>query len=189
MRVRLNDPLTTSFEYEGTEYDVNLAFDNVLDVFDALKIPYLNYYLKAKKCLKYLLGEIEIEEEQIIDLWNYIFENFIKVEDKKPIQYDLSGNPLPPKKDDNFINLDKDAEYIYSSFKQAYGIDLYEEQGKMHWHKFQSLLNGLPSDTKMQEVIQIRRWKPSKGDSAEQKSQMRELQEIYSLDVEEEESL
>jgi hypothetical protein len=188
MRIRLNDPLITEFKYEGTEFQIDLAYDNVLDVFDVLADNNLIEQEKAEICLKLLLDEQVYEPT--IDLWNYIFENFIKVEDKKPIQRDLEGNILPPKKDENFINLDKDAEYIYSSFKQAYGIDLYEEQGKMHWNKFQALLNGLPSDTKMQEVIQIRRWKPSKGDTMQQKSIMRELQEIYSLeDVEEEESL
>ncbi len=46
---------------------------------------------------------------------------------------------------------------------QAYNIDLIEEQGKLHWKKFNALLSGLPDGTKFVEVMKIRAWKPSKG--------------------------
>ena len=185
MRLRLNDPLVTSIDYKGKEYDIDLAFDNVLDVFDVLKIPHLHPYAKAKKCLEYLLDEETYEEQQVIDLWNYIFENFIIFERKKPIEYDLKGNPMPVHEDDEeeqHIDIAQDAELIYASFLQAYNIDLYQHQGKMHWHLFKSLLNGLPSNTILQRIVQIRAWKPSKHDSAEDKKNMEKLQSIYALE-------
>jgi Bacteriophage Gp15 protein len=64
---------------------------------------------------------------------------------------------------------------------QAYHIDLIEEQGKLHWSKFNALLAGLPDGTKLIEVMKIRAWKPQKGDSAKEKQRMRALQEEYAL--------
>lgn len=181
--MRLNDPLVTYFSYRGKEYPIDLAFDNVLDVFDVLGDKTLREHEKAEICLVLLLSE-SFKDEEAINIWNYIYEKFIKIESKQPIEYDLKGNPLPVHVEENksFISLDKDAEYIYASFKQAYNMNLFEQQGKLHWHEFQALLNGLPSDTIMQRIIQIRMWEPSKGESNEYIQSMRKLQRIYALD-------
>ncbi|GGB26867.1 hypothetical protein GCM10011409_00220 [Lentibacillus populi] len=189
--MRLNDPLVTSFAFEGKEYAIDLSFDNVLDVFDYLNDKTLRDYEKAEICLALLLGDQSFDKAITIDLWNHVYESFIHIESKQPIEYDRKGNPMPVKEDENknFIDLDKDAEYIFASFQQAYGMNLYREQRKLHWHEFQSLLNGLPSDTIMQRIIQIRMWKPSKGESTEYKQSMRDLQKIYALDDEEPEEV
>lgn len=183
--MRLNDPLVTSFYYKGEKYQIDLAFDNVLDVFDVLGDDLLRDYEKIEICLKLLLGDQSYEVT--VDLWNYIYESFIHIESKQPIEYDRKGNPMPVRDEDNenFIDLDKDAGYIFASFQQAYNINLYKEQRKLHWHEFQALLNGLPSDTIMKRIIQIRTWEPSKGESSEYKQAMRKLQKIYALEDEE----
>ena len=64
---------------------------------------------------------------------------------------------------------------------QAYQIDLIEEQGRLHWQKFNALLAGLPDGTKFVEVMKIRAWKPQKGEDAKEKQRMRKLQEEYAL--------
>lgn len=181
--MKLNDPLITSIEFENKKYNIDLSFDNVLDVFEVLSDDTFRKLEKAKIALELLLDESV--EENVIELWSYIYDNLIKTEDKQSIQYDLKGNPMPTMEEDeegSFIDLEKDAEYIYTSFMQAYNIDLYQEQGRMHWHKFKALLNGLPSDTIMQRIIQIRLWKPSKHESNEYKEQMKKLQSSYRLE-------
>ena len=77
--------------------------------------------------------------------------------------------------------LEKDAKYIYASFRQI-GINLFDEQNKMQWCEFQALMQALPDDCILQRIIRIRLWKPSKGESGEYKAQMRKLQEKYRLD-------
>lgn len=187
--MRLNDPLVTSFSYKGKEYPIDLAFDNVLDVFDVLEEGFLRDYEKAETCLELLLGK-SFHGEEAVALWNHIYERFIHIESKQPIEYDRKGNPLPVQKEQKtFINLDKDAEYIYASFRQAYNMNLYKEQGKLHWREFQSLLNGLSSDTIMQRIIQIRMWEPSKGETTEYQKAMRDLQKIYALEDEDQEEV
>lgn len=184
--MRLNAPLITSFVYENKEYDIDLAFDTVLTVYDVLFDDRLREIDKASLNLRIVLGEQEYEESKTIDLWNCIYESFIHIEAEKAVEYDLEGNPMPVQDDDGSdvkaLDLEEDAEYIYASFRQAYGINLFEERGKMHWNEFQSLLNGLPENTIMQKIISIRLWKPSKNDDSEHKKHMRNLQKKYALE-------
>lgn len=182
--MRLNDPLITSFDFEGKKYSIDLAFDNVLDVFDVLKDDSLLDYEKIEICLELLIGK-KINGFEAIKLWSYVFEEFIVFKRKPKVIYDLKGNPIPIKEteeEEEVLDLDQDAEYIYASFVQAYGIDLIEQQGKLHWHSFKALLNGLPNDTIMQRVIEIRMWKPQKGDTVEYKETMKNLQAEYALE-------
>lgn len=58
----------------------------------------------------------------------------------------------------------EDGEFIVASFQQAYGIDLTDPSLKMHWHRFKALFSGLPSETKMAQIIGYRCY-----DSAEAK--------------------
>ena len=189
--MKLNDRLLNAYEYDGTEYRIDMAFDNILDIFDVLADDDLNDFDKANLGLLYLFdGEhldperATIAPEDAVETWNDIFDNYISVADKEVVDYDLQGNPMPKKATKKLIDIEKDAEFIYSSFRQAYRIDLFDEQGKMHWHKFQALLNGLPENTIFKRIIQIRAWEPSKHESKEYKKSMSELQEIYSLEEE-----
>lgn len=186
--MRLNDPLITSFYFDDKEYQIDLAYDNVLDVFDVLEDKKLRDLEKIETALLLLLDN-EFSGEHAIELWNHIYTNYIAFEEKQVIEYDLNGDPMPVQEDEDEVeektmDLDQDAEYIYASFRQAYNINLYHEQGKMHWHEFKSLLSGLPDDTIMQRIRQIRSWEPSKGDPEEYKESMRKMQKIYALDKE-----
>ncbi|WP_342538444.1 Gp15 family bacteriophage protein [Sporosarcina sp. FSL K6-1540] len=184
--MRLNDPLVNTCEYEGARYSLDLSFDNVLNVFDVFDDADLREYEQADIALALLVG-VEYKSNTN-DLWNYIYATYINVESKRSIEYDRKGNPLPFQKESKqSIDFNKDAEYIYASFMQAYKINLYHERGKLHWHEFKSLLSGLPSDTIMQRIIQIRLYEPSKGESSEYKQAMRDLQKIYALEEIEEE--
>ncbi|MEK5038765.1 Gp15 family bacteriophage protein [Sporosarcina sp. FSL K6-3457] len=184
--MRLNTPLVTSFVFDGHEYEIDLAFDNVLSVFSVFDEIDLRDYEKADIALALLIG-VEYKSNTN-DLWNFVYGTFIHVEDKRSIEYDRQGNPMPIQKEPKkSIDFEKDAEYIYASFRQAYNINLYQEQGKLSWAEFKALLSGLPSDTVMQRVIQIRLWEPSKGESSEYKQAMKELQKTYALEELEEE--
>lgn len=179
--MRLNDPLVTTYEYKGNSIPIDLSFDNVLDVLDVMSTKGLYEFQLAEMCLVLLFGVDVIEMDDYFTVWNDVHDQFLNPENDEFVEYDLKGNPMPKKKEKKLIDLGEDAEYIYASFMQAYGIDLFEEQTKMHWFKFKGLLNGLPENTIMKQIIQIRSWEPSKGESTEYKKNMREMQEVYSL--------
>lgn len=187
--MRLNDPLITFFEFENNEYHINLAFDIVLDVYDVLADTELYTIEKLSICLDLLLGEREFENENIADLWKYIYSNFIEIGNVQKPRYDVAGNLLPAKHNKQYIDIEKDANYIFASFLQAYKINLLNEQGGLSWVEFHALLQALPEDTILQKIVSIRRWKPSKHESREYKSHMKKLQKQYFLDSNDEYSL
>lgn len=177
----------------GKEYQLLLSFDRVLWVFDMWAKEYISPELKPQLALAKLTDDMtfkDMDTEQALAIYAEVFEKYIQVTRAidEVDRYDIEGNVLPKKPKDEpdsddkpLFNIKYDGEYIFSSFMQAYNIDLIEQQGKLHWQKFNALLSGLPDGTKFVEVMKIRAWKPSKGESAKEKTKMRDLQEQYAL--------
>ena len=83
------------------------------------------------------------------------------------------------------MDFEADSDYIYASFKQAYGMDLIKERGKLGWKNFCKLLDGLPDKTKLKEVMRIRAMdvpEPTKYNQKERQNIM-ELKAYYALPV------
>lgn len=184
----ISRPLQDKISIEGKLYPLDLSFDNVLRLLEMMCDKSIAEEIKPHLAISMLIDRdvsLAMNSSETIELFKMIFDTYISFGDDDSVaSVDLAGNPLPVKKTDGnkkIYSLKHDGEYIYSSFLFAYGIDLFEEQGKMHWHKFNALMNGLPDDCKFMRVIKIREWQPSKGDSSEYKKQMRELKEVYKL--------
>lgn len=77
------------------------------------------------------------------------------------------------------IDYVEDGEYIYSSFLQAYGIDLVDVE-ELHWHKFKALLLGLPDSTKMKEIMSMRGYEKNNKSYEEQ---AKENKRVWQLPV------
>lgn len=180
--MRLNDPLTTSVFFEDNTYPLDLSFNKVLDVLEILERKDIFKRDKLTMIMNLLIGKNQLSFQKQAQLWEIIRDNYINLGGKSQIQYDLQGNPLPSEVTEELkvFDLEADAKYIYASFRQI-GINLFEQQGKMKWEEFQALLESLPEDTIMQKIIQIRLWKPQKGESAKYKESMRKAQRRYHL--------
>lgn len=63
-----------------------------------------------------------------------------------------------------------DADALYTSFREAYGIDLLQED--LHWWAFRELMLGLPDDTPFKQRVYYRTGS-TEGMSAKQKSSLR----------------
>lgn len=177
--MRLNDPLVTSFSFCDETYPIDLAFDNVLDVFDVLRDSSLFKTQKVDLIIELLVGQTNLNIVEKIEMWEYIHNEFISLGENTKPKTDELGNVLPVKPNKS-LDIVLDAKYIYASFRQI-GINLFEEQGKLTWQEFQALLESLPDDTIMQRIIQIRNWEPQKGMDAKEKKKMRELKRKYAL--------
>lgn len=159
-----------SIEFEGNEYAITPAFDNVLNMYEVLEqadafdqMDIAHYYLTDGKAPK--------KAEVIQLVFGVLFP---------PVKRKTAVGP----KSFDYI---QDSSYIYAAFMQAYGIDLIEQQGKMHWWKFNSLLQGLPSDTRFMEIISIRTQplpKPTKY-NAEERQRLLRLKQEYALTISE----
>ena len=175
-----------SIEIDGITYQLNISFDNILKVIELMKEERIANDKKVEMAIRLFF---KFEKDEVIpfdfetqyNAFLSIFGEYVKQEEKTQ-EYDIKGNPMPvyTKDKDRFYSLKHDAEYIYASFMQAYGIDLIEQQGKLHWFKFQALLSGLPKDTKFCEIVSIRQWKkPNKNDT--EAKQMAKLKDYYKL--------
>lgn len=212
--IDLSRKLTDKLVIDDKEYALDLSFDNVLKMFEMMRDDDIPEYIKPHFAIRMLIskslaGSTREEKaesfnndfenysiEEMSKVFKSVFEEHISLSDVEDnhVEYDLAGNPMKTTASDDTkqrapYDIRYDGDYIYSSFLQAYGIDLFDVQGELHWRKFNALLSGLPEGTKLMEVIKIRKWKPQKGDSAEYKEEMRRLQKDYALpnDVIEEE--
>ena len=169
------------------EYQLFLSFDRVLWCFDMWGKEHIPPHLKPKLALAKLTNDESFKDVAPVEAMAAYQEVFVKASDEVD-RYDIEGNVLPKRPKDDpendekpLFNIKYDGEYIFSSFMQAYHIDLIEEQGRLHWQKFNALLSGLPDGTKFVEVMKIRAWRPSKGDTPKEIRRMRDLQEEYAL--------
>lgn len=210
----LSRKLTDKLVIDDKEYALDLSFDNVLKMFEMMRDDDIPEYIKPHFAIRMLIskslaGNTREEKaesfnkdfenysiEEMSKVFKSVFEEHISLSDVEDnhVEYDLAGNPMKTTVSDDTkqrapYDIRYDGDYIYASFLQAYGIDLFDMQGVLHWRKFNALLSGLPEGTKLMEVIKIRKWKPQKGDSSEYKEEMRRLQKDYALpnDVIEEE--
>lgn len=176
-------PLDDEVEIDGTTYQVDMSFDNALRLIDLVSDEEIDDLTKVLTGIEMLLNvcflhDIETQSEIFIEL----FENTVGKEARKSQPVDLEGNPLPQPKSKRTYSLKEDADYIFASFYQDYGIDLHEMHGKLHWLKFRALLAGLTEGSKFMRVLDIRTMEvPTGKGTAKQASQVKKLKEQYAL--------
>lgn len=142
MKQTLYAPLPYDIEYGGKRFILAPYFNRVLAVLDAQSRNDLTDQGKLDFSLFLLLqGSKKIGDKA--GLLNAIFELLIE--------------PATPKSNSKkCVDFLQDAAYIYAAFMQTYGIDLIDQQDKLHWWQFLSLFRGLPDDTRIVQIMSIR---------------------------------
>lgn len=144
---------------DGVKYIVDMSFDNILRLLDMLGDDDLQDATQVIIGVRMLLDiELELPLDKQEEVLYTIFKEFVGLGAEAEESVDIEGNPMPAihKESKRMYSLTQDADYIYASFMQDYGIDLFEQQGELHWYKFQALLGGLREDTKFKKVLEIR---------------------------------
>ncbi|WP_179394731.1 Gp15 family bacteriophage protein [Lacticaseibacillus absianus] len=179
---RLYEDLPDSVAVGGTMYHLNLDFANVLLAFDALQDKEMTSHDRLETALMLMAGEDLPDLEDWPDLWDAI-TGVLRAEDVHAVEYDQNGDPMPQHIQQRKPDFDfgQDAQLIYAAFWQTYGLDLFEQRGQMHWYKFQSLLAGLPDDTKFSRVRQIRGTKLSDIKDKKERAEMAKLKREVAL--------
>ena len=179
----LSEGLETEVEIAGSKYEVDLSFDNVLLLLDVLNDVHLTDGEKVYYGLYTLLGtELDLEQDEQVKVFKILIETFVHAEEKKEAIVDLEGNIMPTVDQKPSYDLKHDATYIYTSFRQAYGINLLAERGQLDWREFKLLLRDLPEDTKLKQVIDIRTRPYPKGKGLhEERRKLKELKRAYAL--------
>lgn len=161
--------------YSGRKIKLNISFDTVLNMYDIFKDNFLLEQEKAQFALSLLVKGNKTPNIKVLDI---IFKEQIET-----FQRQSSQNQL------RVVDFKQDSSYIYSSFLMDYGIDLIEQQGKLHWQKFISLFQGLSEKTKIREVMSIRARPIPKPDKYNQEyiHSLTELKTYYALEISQEE--
>ena len=175
--MKLTDDLKDSFKYGKYRLHVNMAFDNVLYLFEMLQDSDLMDDEKIIIGLDMLLNDYEkvegasFQEQQALFL--YIMKDFVGV--------DLTEEVEPSKK---IMDFTEDAERIYASFLYDYNIDLFKEKGKMHWKKFNILLSELSEDSPFMRVINIRTMEipPQNQHNSKERQKIIKAKQHYALE-------
>lgn len=185
---KLNDPLNDYVTINDEEHPIYMAFDNVmsaLETFDDKELSesdrlYIFLGIMLHDYDQELISALDFEAQ--VDAGKQIIDRI----NSEPIEnqpVDLEGNPMPqPKRDgEQLVSFLFDAKYIYAAFMQAYGIDLIEQQGSLHWSKFSALLNALPDNTLMRQIIDIRKTDLSEIKDKDEKKRIKKLKQQFSL--------
>lgn len=165
-------PLENTTEINGVTYEVNWSFDNILRLLDLVKDNELQDVEKVTIGLEMLIGDPldSYELKERADIFVQLFKSIVNDgKEGTHERVDLEGNPMPTTSEatEKTYDIAQDATYIYASFMHTYHMDLYEEQGKLDWRKFKSLLNGLDKDSIFNRVIEIRTADYPKGKGSE----------------------
>ncbi|WBL16451.1 Gp15 family bacteriophage protein [Sutcliffiella sp. NC1] len=174
----LSDRLEEEIEIEGDYYPINLFFDVVLRFFDLMDDEEFFDSDKIEIAFKMLVGtEKDFEFETKYKAVQAIVTSLIiGVENKQ------KKSPGESSDKKIYYDLKQDAEYIYASFMQEYGIDLIDQQGSLRWEKFKALLSGMRDTTKFKEIVGIRAAKlPTGKGTEEERKRLKELKEMYAL--------
>lgn len=133
----LYDKLPDRVTYKGKEYPLDLSFRRVLAVSDLMDEP-LPDETKLQIALDLLVtSKHPVEAGLLTAVMDVITLDRPKRKVKQKV-----------------IDLQKDWQYIYAGFQQAYGINLFRDD--LHYLEFLALLNSLPGNTRMSQIIDIR---------------------------------
>ena len=164
--------------YHGKVYDLDLSYDSVLNVQRLCKDrTIVSPFICLDAAMKILVGKpamsLTFPEKQ--ELLEQIFQEKIALKPKPKVGKQIKT-----------VDFELDGEYIFASFWQDYGIDLLEEQGRLHWKKFVALFDGLSDKTKIRNIMRIRAADIPEMTAHNQKEvqNLIELKSYYALPVE-----
>ncbi len=175
---RLSKDINPVMIFKGKRYRLDLAYDTVLLVQQLYEEEELENEDKLNQALALLVRNRfkvwllnDFERAQLL-------EEITRVHISAKKRTRASSHQ-------KLMDFHYDDAYIYASFRQAYGIDLIEERGKLPWRKYIDLLDGLPDKTKLKEVMRIRAMEIPTPTRTNQKEiqNIIELKSYYALPV------
>lgn len=177
--LRLTDDLKRGYQLRDRVYELNLAYDNVLRFYELLDDDHFSAIEKAQTAFEMFFGFVPGPDDDVAGAFEAIAKYLSEdpYEDTSTDATDLAGNDFAPTK---YYSFAQDAGAIYASFREQYGINLIEEQGKLQWDEFKALFAGLGPKTYFQRIVAIRQADPNDYEGKEQ-VELLEAQNRYAL--------
>lgn len=188
---KLTDRNRDIYEWAGTAIELNLSFDNVLklmELFDDQNVP---DQIKPNLALNMLIVDSSLlvqlssskKEKLLIDVFKDKLNIDLSQSNKKNEMTESSNDEDSDYPDIPVVNFTIDAERIYASFLYDYGINLFEQQGKLQWDEFLALFNNLSEKTPMRTAIHYRTCEIPKKDkhNSEERKRIKKMKARYEL--------
>lgn len=186
--LQLTDTLTTAIELDGLVLDIDLSFDNVLRFFELMESDDFSNEEKLSLSFYMLYDRDDIDAATMFEFvkaaheylkltpyGNNTSETVEEMDDTDDYN-DFEGEQVQTA----LYDFKKDSAAIYASFKKEYGIDLIQEQGRLHWDVFKALFDNLSETAPINKIINIR-GKSLQGLEGDELNATIELQNFYSL--------
>lgn len=173
----LHTPLPWSITLDsGRRVKLYASFDRVLAFLDVLRGKSMTEDDTEKTALFLLFGDQRLTAEEAREATEKARAILFSEPERE------SGGP-------RVLDFRQDAELILAAFRQAYGIDLFHEHGRLHWLEFLALLSGIPQNTRLSEVMEIRACKvpPATKNNHEQVRALMKAKAKYAIRITEEE--
>ncbi|PFW55874.1 hypothetical protein COL13_17875 [Bacillus cereus] len=175
------------YVWNGVRLELNLAFDNILLLFELFDDESINEYLKTDIALNMLVVDKVAVNQLDIEHKSMLFVDVLK--DRLDIDLELLMNKKIEEKEEEkaptipTVDFVVDAERIFSSFLFDYNIDLIEQQGKMQWNKFIALFRNLSSKSPMGHALHYRTCDipPKDKHNADERKRIKKMKELYEL--------
>ncbi|EJS62944.1 hypothetical protein ICW_05607 [Bacillus wiedmannii] len=178
------------YTWNGVRLELNLAFDNILLLFELFDDESINEYLKTDIALNMLVVDKLVFNQLDIERKSMLFVDILK--DRLDIDLKLLMNKKIQETEEKeeekaptipTVDFVVDAERIFSSFLFDYNIDLIEQQGKMQWNKFIALFRNLSNKSPMGQALHYRTCDipPKDKNNAEERKRIKKMKEIYEL--------
>jgi len=171
----LTQPLDNEIEINGQTYEWDLSYDNVLRFYELMNDDSVNEIEKIQLAFKMFVPECTADIETQIETVQAI-SKYISGQDEEELE--------PSENHKQYYSWEQDADYIYASFLQDYGIDLIDLQGILRWEKFIAMLNSLSERTKFSQVVSIRAAEIPAGNSEyeiAERNRLIQLKDLYAL--------
>lgn len=188
---KLNETPIESITIGGNTFKINTAFNFALKavaILDKIQEGVISQQEAVEPLFDILVTDSHKYEKEPLEVKLYIvaaiIKNFINIGGEKEKEYDLAGNEIASREEETeqAFCFDQDATLIYSAFMQTYNIDLFREFGRLHWHSFIALMNGLPNETRFSQVIDIRTCElPTGKGSGKERERLLKLKEKYRI--------
>ena len=172
----LTEELTQSIAYNGREYPIDLSYDNVLRFYQLLDDADFDEGEKIIAAFHIFFDEEVPDDPEFLMNVVKLLGDYVSSNPYGSDTEGQQGNIAPVR----YFSFQQDAEAIYASFMGQYGIDLIEQQGKLHWDKFKALLDGLGPETQFRRIVSIRQ-RSTDGLEGEELSALMEQQQYYRL--------
>lgn len=174
--MRLTDFPERYIELPDRDVRINLAFDNVLRLYDLLDDKRIGNLEKMDILCEIFAADARMLEPQEKSA---VVSGVLRLIQGEQAQSNGSSGSS-----DRLYDFEIDAERIYASFLYDYQIDLFKAQGKLDWFHFIALFTNFSRKSPMGQAFYYRSVKipaATKYNKDEIKS-LREQKEFYSLD-------